>query len=100
MQLRFAIQADPGLGFDVDEIEAATTSKNAVTTFARVIGHNPRQADIIGLAHAQALKHSPSYMAHVPNAGLVIKDVKVLTSVAFVFSFVFLMSLNIAKLKY
>ncbi len=71
-QLRFAIEADSGLGFDLDEVEAATTSKKAVTTFVRVIAEHDRKADIIAAAHAQALKHSLSYMAHVPNAGLVI----------------------------
>jgi hypothetical protein len=70
-QLRFAIEADPGLGFNWSDIEAAVTSKNAVNTFVRVIARHPRKADIIALAHSIALKYSVSYKAHVANAGLV-----------------------------
>jgi flagellar biosynthesis protein FliQ len=71
-QLKFAIEADPGLGVDLDEIDAATTSRNAANTFVKVIAHHPRKADIIALAHTKALEHSPSYNAHVANAGSVI----------------------------
>jgi hypothetical protein len=71
-QLRFAIDADPGLRFDWGEIDAATTSKNAVNTFVRAIAHHPRKDVIIAAAHATALERSASYKAHVANAGLVI----------------------------